>query len=37
VTLGAVVVVVIGVAALASAIPAARAALIQPMRTLREE
>jgi putative ABC transport system permease protein len=37
VTLGGVVVVVIGVAALASVIPAARAALIQPMRILRDE
>jgi ABC-type lipoprotein release transport system permease subunit len=31
------VVVIVGVAALATLVPAARAALLQPMRTLREE
>jgi putative ABC transport system permease protein len=36
-TLVAVVVVIVGVAALATLVPAARAALLQPMRTLREE
>jgi len=36
-TLSGVVILVLGVSALAALVPAARAALMQPMRTLREE